>query len=240
MKHNWDLYFDTSSEYWGKIQKIYEENDHFPKKIVKGRNLHHKFMKSFSRLEKSKIDNDKDNLVSLSLPDHLRVHFYLYKCTKTGFRNRTAQPVRFMLKKALSHVTEETIEQIIEDWDYSVLHEAPKRGIPVSDEAKRKISEANKGKIRTEEARRKISEFRKGKYIGKDSPFHGKHHSEEYKRKMSENYTRKIKVQFVETGQVFESIKAAREFVHLKGSSSIYFALKNPDRTAAGYHWRYV
>lgn len=145
MKHNWDLYFDTSSEYWGKIQKIYEENDHFPKKIVKGRNLHHKFMKSFSRLEKSKIDNDSDNLVSLSLPDHLRVHFYLYKCTKTGFRNRTAQPVRFMLKKALSHVTEETIEQIIEDWDHSMLHEAPKRGKHLFDEAKRKISEANKG-----------------------------------------------------------------------------------------------
>ena len=206
MEHNWDLYFDTFSEYWEKIQKIYEENDGYPKIVVKNRNLHHKFMRSFSRLEGAEIDNDKDNLVSLSLPDHLRVHFYLYKCTKAGFRNRTAQPVRFMLKKALSHVTEETIEQVIKDWDYSVLHEAPNRGKPRSEETKKKISEARKGKHLSEETKRKISEsvkgkpaWNKGKHLseeakrklseankGERNHRYGKHHSEETKRKMSE------------------------------------------------------
>ena len=127
MKHNWDLYFDTSSEYWGKIQKIYEENDHFPKKIVKGRNLHHKFMKSFSRLEKSKIDNDSDNLVSLDLADHYLVHYYLWRCTKVGFRNRTALAFRLMNRKMQKYVNDEIVELLAQ-------------------EAKRKISEDNKGK----------------------------------------------------------------------------------------------
>ena len=187
MEHNWDLYFDTSSEYWGKLQKIYKDNDSYPKVVTKGRNLHHKFMRSFSRLEGTPIDNDKGNLVSLSLPDHLRVHFYLYKCTKVGFRNRTAAPVRFMLKKALSYVTEETIERIIEDWDYSVMHESP------SEETKKKIAEANKGKHKeghpqSEDSKRKLSEAHKGKPTwnkGKSSWNKGKHFSEETRRKMA-------------------------------------------------------
>lgn len=190
MEHNWDLYFDTSNPFWSKLQKIYKDNDSYPKVITKGRNLHHKFMRSFSKLEGNPIDNDKDNLVSLSLPDHLRVHFYLYKCTKVGFRNRTAAPVRFMLKKALSYVTEETIEQIIEDWDYSFLHENQHRTF--SEEARRKMSEAhkgkptkNKGKHRSEETKRKISETLKGQPAWNKGIKQGPH-SEEWKRKVSE------------------------------------------------------
>lgn len=199
MEHNWDLYFDTNSEYWKEIQKIYEENDHYPKIVVKNRNLHHKFMRSFSRLEGVPIDNDKDNLVSLSLPDHLRVHFYLYKCTKVGFRNRTAAPVRFMIKKALSHITDATIKQIIEDWDYSILHQKhsketkekiskTKKGCKAwnkgktgvqhySEETKEKMSNSHKGEKHSEEIRRKIGLGNKGKK-----------RTEGYKRKLSELY----------------------------------------------------
>ena len=58
MNHNWENYFDTESEYWKKIQKIYEENESFPKKVVKERNLHHKFPRSFSKKDGVDIDND--------------------------------------------------------------------------------------------------------------------------------------------------------------------------------------
>ena len=69
----------------------------------------------------------------------------------------------------------------------------------LSEEVKKKHSEANKGKHRTDEQRRRISEARKGKYLteetrrklseklkGRVSPYKGKHHTEEQKRKMSE------------------------------------------------------
>ncbi|MBQ2204368.1 MAG: hypothetical protein II411_00560, partial [Lachnospiraceae bacterium] len=80
MQHDWGKYFDTESDYWKKIQEIYKENDNFPRVVVKGRNLHHKFLRAFSKLEGTEIDNDKENLVSLSEGDHFLVHYYLWKC----------------------------------------------------------------------------------------------------------------------------------------------------------------
>ena len=45
------------------------------------------------------------------------------------------------------------------------------------------------------------------------------------------------KVVCVETGQVFDSIKSADEFVH---KSNVFHALKGINKTCGGYHWRYV
>ena len=56
----------------------------------------------------------------------------------------------------------------------------------VSEETKKKLSRANKGKKISEETRKKISEGNKGKQAGENNPFYGKHHSEESKQKMSE------------------------------------------------------
>jgi len=113
--HQWDLYFETDSKYWEMIQDVYKQNEHWPKKQIKGRELHHKFMRSFSRLENKPDDNDKDNLVSLSYGEHFLVHYYLWKCTKKGFRNRTALPVRFLAKKGLSKISDETALLIAKD-----------------------------------------------------------------------------------------------------------------------------
>lgn len=202
MQHNWDKYFDTTSEYWQKIQKIYNDNDNWPKVVVSGRNLHHKFLRSFSRLEGTEIDNDKENLVSLSEGDHFLVHYYLWKCTKQGFRRQTALPVRFMYKKASKYLTDEIAELIAKEWTC--------KGYKHSEETKKKIGDANKGKHsgkRSEEAKRKMSDAKKKNPVRywkdkklseeakrkmseahKDitSPRKGKHLSEETKRKLSE------------------------------------------------------
>lgn len=61
--------------------------------------------------------------------------------------------------------------------EHSRLHY---KGKPLSEETKRKMSEAHKNM--SEETKRKMSEFRKGK----PSPNKGKRMSEEQKRKMSE------------------------------------------------------
>ena len=202
MNHNWENYFDTESEYWKKIQKIYEENDNYPKVVVKNRNLHHKFMRSFSRLEGTEIDNDKDNLVSLSEGDHFLVHYYLWKCTKTGFKNRTALPVRLMYKKAAKYITDEIAETIAKEWTCKgcKLSEETKRkiskaqkGIPETEITKKAISERLKGRKLSEETKKKLSEARKGKKRG--------HFSKEWRenigksqkgRKLSEETKNKI------------------------------------------------
>ena len=159
MKHNWENYFDISSEYWKKVEKIYEESESFPKKVVKDRNLHHKFPRSFSKKDGVDVDNDGDNLVSLSLADHFRVHYYLWKCAKKGYRGMMAKAFVFMRKKMVVYASDETIEQIAKDYENAM-----------------------------KEAARASSEAKKGKCTGEDNPFYGKHHSEETRKKMSDSW----------------------------------------------------
>lgn len=71
----------------------------------------------------------------------------------------------------------------------------PGYGMQLSEETKKKISDALKGdrhpfygKHRDEETCKKISESLKGKYTGEKSSFYGKHHTEESKRKLSESH----------------------------------------------------
>ena len=170
MIHNWENYFDTSSEYWKKVEKIYEENESFQKKVVKEKNLHHKFPRSFSRKEGVDVDNDEDNLVSLSLADHFRVHYYLWKCSKKGYRGMMALAFNFMRKKMVKYATDETIEQLAKDYETAMKDVAGA------------ISKANKGKHHSEESKKKMSEAKKGE----KHPMYGKHHSDESKKKISE------------------------------------------------------
>ena len=147
MIHNWENYFDISSEYWKKVEKIYEENESFPKKVVKERNLHHKFPRSFSKKDGVDIDNDEDNLVSLSLADHFRVHFYLWKCSKKGYRGMMAKAFVFMRKKMVKYASDEAVEQLAKDYETSM----------------KEAAEANKGKRRSEEAKKGLRWFNNGK-----------------------------------------------------------------------------
>lgn len=120
MTHNWEEYFDISSEYWKKVEKIYEESESFPKIVVKERNLHHKFPRSFSKKDGVAVDNDEDNLVSLSLSDHFLVHYYLWKCCiKKGYKQSMALAFNFMRKKMIIYASDETIEQLARDYEKS-------------------------------------------------------------------------------------------------------------------------
>ena len=75
---------------------------------------------------------------------------------------------------------------------YSVGHTSWLKGKHVSEETKRKISEANKGRKHTEEEKKKLSELGKGRHHSEESKKKlselgkGRHHSEETKKKLSE------------------------------------------------------
>ena len=250
MTHNWENYFDISSEYWKKAERIYEENESFPKKVVKDRNLHHKFPRSFSKKDGVDIDNDEDNLVSLSLADHFRVHYYLWKCAKKGYRGMMAKAFIFMRKKAVAYATDETIEQLAKDYEDAMKEAAEAsskamKGKHPSEETKNKISEANKGKHtgeynsfygrhHSEKTRNKLSEINKGKHTGADNPFYGKHHTEETKNKMSEaweydkHFTEEVKRKMSEAkkGKRFseehkKNIGEARKGIHWYNNGKI-------------------
>ena len=170
MKHNWENYFDISSEYWKKVEKIYEDSESFPKKVVKDRNLHHKFPRSFSKKDGVDVDNDEDNLVSLSLADHFRVHYYLWKCAKKGYRGMMAKAFVFMRKKMVAYASDETIEQLAKDYEAAMKEAAEAmKGKHRSEESKKKMREAHKGQKHSEETKKKMSESGKGKKMSEES-----------------------------------------------------------------------
>lgn len=209
MTHDFSLVFETESPYWQKVLDIFAKNEKYEKKVVSNRNLHHKFPRSFSKKLGEEVDNDKDNLISLSLADHFLVHYYYYLLAKKGYRQAMATAFTFMAKKCLKYITPETAEAMAKDYEEAKCiadqgRSEVLKGHTVSDETRRKMSEAKKGKKRcqfSDETRQKISEALKGMPKSDDhrqkmsealkgrSPTSGmtlRTHSEETKKKIAD------------------------------------------------------
>lgn len=244
MQHDWNKYFDTESEYWIKIQKIYDENEKYPKIIVSGRNLHHKFLRSFSKIEKEPIDNDLDNLVSLDIADHYLIHYYLWKCTKKGYRRQTAMSFKCMNETAQKYITDDIVELLAIEYKKAIQE------ISFSESHKRNISKALKGKKKSKEHIQHIKDTFKN---GRKPSMLGKHVSEENKRKLSEARKGKHrpkhvidalvachtkKVICIETGKIFNSTVEASLYLGLN-RNAVACAIHNNYR-AGGYYWKYL
>ena len=143
----------------------------------------------------------------------------------------------------------ELYNSINEDYGYNIKKGGNNRA--QSEETKKKIGEANKialkgnkwseeqrlkislmftgegnpfyGKTHTEETKKKISENRKGKNAGKNHHMYGKKHAEEALEKMSKNRTGKggKKVRCINTGEIFDCMMDAARWCGLVNSASI-------------------
>ena len=180
MHHDFSIVFDTDNELWQRVLDIFAKNEKYEKKVVSNRNLHHKFPRSFSKALGEEADNDKDNLISLSLADHFLVHYYYYLLAKKGYRQSMALAFRLMARKGMKYITPETAEAMAKDYEDAVeisKQYAPNKGKTFSDEHRRKLSDSHKGKTLTAEHRQKIAEH---------NPWLGKHLPAETRRKLSE------------------------------------------------------
>lgn len=115
----------------------------------------------------------------------------------------------------------------------------PNYGKTFSEETRKKIGKAMKGKTLSEKTKQKMSEATKGE----NNPMYGKKHTEESKQKMSEtkkgkNNPRATKVYCVELDMVFNTITEASKFVGCD-QSNISNVLIGRQKTAGGYHWIY-
>ena len=183
MQHDFSIVFDTDNILWQRVLEIFAKNEKYDKKVVKHRNLHHKFPRSFSKALGEEVDNDKDNLISLSVADHFLVHYYYYLLAKKGYRQSMALAFRMMARKGIKYITPETAEAMAKDYEDAV--EISKQ-IFQSDEFRAKISAANKGKHVSSKTRAKISESLKGQRVGSNNAFFGHVHTEETKRILAE------------------------------------------------------
>lgn len=134
-------------------------------------------------------------------------------------------------------------------------------GKPRSEETKEKLRISNLGKALSDEVKVKISKALKGRNKGANNPFYGKKHTEELKKKWSENrkgqnnpnwgkkMPEEVKMKFilaksipiicVETGEKYCSMNDAERKTNIF-ATSIARCLKNKQKTAGGYHWIYA
>lgn len=99
----------------------------------------------------------------------------------------------------------------------------------VSEETKQKLSTVSKGIKRSEETKQKMSEAAK-------------------KREKERQGQKYKKVQCINTGEIFDSLRAAADWCGLKGTSGISLVCQNKKQKTAGVHpltkeklkWKYV
>ena len=141
------------------------------------------------------------------------------------------------------------------------------KGYRHTDEYKRKMSEAKKGKMIGEnnpfygkkhtiksikkmseyqsarwtvEARKERSNNYKGKFAGEDNPFYKKEHKQSSKDKMSKaKDSIKIKVRNIDTGEVFESLTLASKTYKVQ-VTHITRVCRGQRKTCGGFRWEYA
>ena len=141
------------------------------------------------------------------------------------------------------------------------LSKVDKMKIPVSEETRRKISEANSGENNpmygrhfSEEQKKKMSEALKGRILSEETKNMiskarvGKHHSEETRKKLSKankgkiNAPTKSVVQYSKDGEFITEYTSTREAERQTGCNhqNISKCCKGKLKSAGGYIWRYA
>lgn len=106
-----------------------------------------------------------------------------------------------------------------------------------SEETKKKIGEAHKGKIVSQETRDKQSKSRKGKFCGKDNPFYGKKHSEETIQIIKEKTGKKVMC--IETGEVFISLSECAKKMNCD-RRNIQRVCVGKSKSTKGYTFKFI
>lgn len=145
---------------------------------------HHIVPKCWFRMNNLPIDNSKSNLVLLSYEDHIKVHKLAYLCTTGKMKRNMAYAYHRLTggelvsidalkgKNCAVYGRRHTIEEKENLSRKMKGRPSPNKGKHPSEETRRKISEANKGKKRgqfSEEHRRKLSEATKERFKYKEN-----------------------------------------------------------------------
>lgn len=110
--------------------------------------------------------NDSSNLIALTASEHFKAHYYLWKhySEETNDKNAAIKmhaPIMRMYKQVADNMTTDEIEIAAKMFEEARIEQANIarnrfKGIPRSDEVKKKISESEKGKFVSFETRQKL------------------------------------------------------------------------------------
>jgi hypothetical protein len=187
MEHDFSKVFDTDNPLWQEVLAIFEANQDFPAKRVRKRALHHKYPRSFCKLCEEPVDNDKDNLISISFHDHFMLHYYYYVLAKPKFKSLMALAFRYMVDSKVDSITNiessELASNLADAYERAKIESIEftanrLKGRPIPDEQRAKISATLTGRKRDPEIARKAARTRNARTGGHWTPEQRAHLSE--------------------------------------------------------------
>jgi hypothetical protein len=187
MEHDFSKVFDTDNPLWQEVLAIFEENKEFPTKRVRKRALHHKYPRSFCKLCEEPVDNDKDNLISISFHDHFMLHYYYYVLAKPKFKSLMALAFRYMVDSKVDSITNiessELASNLADAYEQAKIESIEftanrLKGRSIPDEQRAKISATLTGRKRDPEIARKAARTRNARTGGHWTPEQRAHLSE--------------------------------------------------------------
>lgn len=180
MLHDFSKVFDIDNELWQRVLEIFDKNEKFPKKVTKGRELHHKFPRSFSKKLGEEVDNTEDNLISLTPSDHFRIHYYYYLLANKGFRQPMALAFNLMARLPSKQISPATMEEMAIDYEelrrecISSRIESLKKWRVDNPELDKLRIQHIKESLNTPESIKNRSDHMKGKNAGSSNGMYGK------------------------------------------------------------------
>ena len=163
-QHEQDLLnlYDSNSEFFYKMCLIIESSKHISFSTDtshSGKHKHHIIPRFYFRINNLNIDNSNENVILLTPFEHALIHFYSYKCCKL-YKSSFARSLSIICRtigKRDHEVTERWIENHKKDFEQVNVYSKM-----CSVETRKRISDAKKGIHLSEEHKRKISEGAKG------------------------------------------------------------------------------
>lgn len=132
---------------------------------------HHIIPRHWFKLHDLPIDNSQDNLINLSLRDHVLAHYYLTFCTINQCKIKNVQSVFMMINQSVKNIDEKTLllklpfmEELYKNYiDQQAIDCGNRfRGVKQREEVVENRTNKVRGQKRTEESRRKMSVWQKG------------------------------------------------------------------------------
>lgn len=124
------------NEYLDLYVELINSNLNKPKEKYKTQ-IHHIIPKYYFKDLNIPVDNSKNNLINLDYKDHIKAHYYLYKCSTGKYKYSNSTVLKLSIKNKLIFdddnifnfmLDNEILDIIQEGYEYSIKIESDKQG----------------------------------------------------------------------------------------------------------------
>lgn len=212
-----EMFPDKNNEYYRKYIELIDYAKSEEYELQEYYEKHHIVPRSFYEKKHMSIDNSDDNLVALNLQDHFMAHWYITKCCVQKMKRSMEYAVVLMSNMVNCKTNRE--DTAIAKAVAFALSKVDKMKIPMSEEQRRKISEANTGNHHSEETKKRMATLKFGNH----------------------NALTKLILQFSKSGEFIAEYPSIMEAERQTGisNSSICQCCKGNRKSAGGFIWKY-